>query len=276
MSEEKKIIPDWKLERFLLGELPVHEKNEIRQALEKDSLLKARLDNLRRENVDILAKCQQEDFVRRMEAKMAARNSIANGHLKGHAKGNVREFRPVKKQIFAFAAAAVLLFLFLPASMTTSLVPDAPVDDSGVEVVRIKGAEAEMFLYQKVDSGSNRLQPGDTVQVGDRIQIRYRAAEARYGFIFSLDGNGLVTRHMPLQGKMAALLDTSGTVNLDFSYELDDAPRWEKFYFISSAEAFSLDGLITSLQDSFVSGKDTLDLPENLNQQVFVLNKAKR
>lgn len=267
MSEEKKIIPDWKLERFLLGELPVHEKNAIRQALEEDALLKARLDTLRRENVDILAKCQQDDFVRRMEAKMADRKS--------NAKGNLREFRPVKKQVFAFAAAAVLLFLFLPASMTTSLVPDAPTDNSGVEVVRIKGAEAEMFLYQKVDSGSYRLQPGDTVRAGDRIQIRYRAAEARYGFIFSLDGNGLITRHMPLQGKMAALLDTSGTVNLDFSYELDDAPRWEKFYFISSAKGFSLDGLIRSLQDSFVSNTDTLELPAELKQQVFVLHKAR-
>ena len=49
-----------------------------------------------------------------------------------------------------------------------------------------------------------------------------------YGAIISVDGRGAFTQHLPLKGEFAVPLVARDT--LDFAYELDDAPHWERFY----------------------------------------------
>jgi hypothetical protein len=59
-------------------------------------------------------------------------------------------------------------------------------------------------------------------------------------------------------------------VSLDFSYELDNAPKWERFYFITSKTAFDL----RPIQNAFKSGTDSLQLNTPLKQFVFTLHKG--
>ena len=78
----------------------------------------------------------------------------------------------------------------------------------------------------------NASRTGTLARSGDLVQIAYRSDGLAYGAIFSVDGRGAVTRHLPAAGEQAVPLAKRDT--LDFAYELDDAPRWERFYLVAS------------------------------------------
>jgi hypothetical protein len=98
--------------------------------------------------------------------------------------------------------------------------------------------------------------------------------------ILSIDGRGTVSRHFPREGEAAGELDKEGVVALDFSYELDDAPGWEQFYFITSDKPFELDMVIEAARKKTVELTETepgpLDLPEQFDQYLFTLKKEER
>ena len=84
--------------------------------------------------------------------------------------------------------------------------------------------------------------------------------------IFSIDGGGVVTIHLPTDGResgSAAELETGGEVRLPFSYELDAAPRFERFFFVAADEPFSLAPVLSRARELARTGdaaKGTLEL----------------
>ncbi len=52
--------------------------------------------------------------------------------------------------------------------------------------------------------------------------------------ILSIDGRGMVTIHYPPEGKASARLELNKKVLLSSAYQLDDAPGFERFFYISS------------------------------------------
>ncbi len=55
MDPEVRVVPDWKLELFRLGELPPRHDAAVREAAEHDAAVRARLADLERSDRDILA-----------------------------------------------------------------------------------------------------------------------------------------------------------------------------------------------------------------------------
>jgi hypothetical protein len=55
-----------------------------------------------------------------------------------------------------------------------------------------------------------------------------------------VDGNGVVTRHWPIDGDAAVSLISGGEFLLPYSYELDDAPDFEAFALVWSDSVFSV------------------------------------
>ena len=55
-----------------------------------------------------------------------------------------------------------------------------------------------------------------------------------------MDGNGTLTMHMA-EGNKAIALEPGKMTTLPFAYKLDNAPKFEKFFFLTSREAFELD-----------------------------------
>ena len=110
------------------------------------------------------------------------------------------------------------------------------------------------------------------------IQITYIPGNKNYGVIFSLDGNGNLTRHFPEDNWIAGKLENNGEeIPLSFSYKLDDAPEYELFVFVASMNEFSLEEL-----EDFANGKKKLKpdylkdgehFPKNSEATFFVLNK---
>jgi len=119
----------------------------------------------------------------------------------------------------------------------TPSVPLPPDDGDGIV---IKG-DPSLLVYRKAGKRPERLANGAAVHAGDQLQLAYVARGKRYGAVLSLDGAGKVTFHLPSDGAAkAAPLGTRGEVFLPESYELDDAPRFERFLLVAGDAPFDV------------------------------------
>jgi hypothetical protein len=108
--------------------------------------------------------------------------------------------------------------------------------------------------------------------------VAYRCASRRFGVIVSIDGRGVVTRHLPLTGAAAAALEPGATTLLDRAYELDDAPRWERFFLVTGETAFDVQVVLDAARGAAAgAGADpppALPLQAPLQQSTFLLRKT--
>lgn len=243
------MIPDWKLERYLTGDLPDSEMREIREMEATDEIFAGRVKMMREDNRAILKKMPFERLSERLDA-MPARSG--NG-LKGagsNGAGNGVSFTLVK---FATAAALVLavvtvaLFsqreIAVPAQsgaqvMDVAMADAVPAGDEGD--TRIKGLEARIEVWKKTADSAVQMSNLDEAREGDEIQLRYSVPQKCFGLLFSMDGNGAITMHMG-DGDKAIALEPGKMVTLPYAYKLDNAPQFEKFFFLVSDSLFSID-----------------------------------
>ena len=258
-SDETVPVPDLYLERYRLGELPKDERGRIEQLLELDPELRGRLDALKESEGELARRYPAPDLADRIRGRLRQATAAE--------RTQVSEPRTWGWLVPAVAAAALLLVVG-----PTLIWPPSPTDD-----ILIKGADAELVVFRKTPSGSERLESGASALPGDLIRVGYRAAGHAFGVIVSTDGRGSVTQHLPRSGGQAAALEAGATVLLDFSYELDDAPRWERFYLITGDEAFALEPVKQAARRVATTGSEhsppALELVRGLEQSVFSLTK---
>jgi hypothetical protein len=98
--------------------------------------------------------------------------------------------------------------------------------------------------------------------------------------ILSIDGRGIVTRHFPAAGDRAVPLARGSVTLLDQAYELDDAPGWERFYFVTGDTPFALAPIIDGAHRISTGGAGAtatpLPIPPELSQSTFSLQKEVR
>jgi len=225
-------VPDLILEQYALGELPERERLGLEAALEADPSLGERLEELRRSDEELL-----RDYPPARAAAEIRRRSLAllpGGGARGRA--GARGARVVG----ASAAAALLVLVGALASRPL-------LARRGDDIARAKGGPAPAIsLYREIPGGAQELRGGAVARAGDVVQMRYSARGAAYGAVFSVDGRGVLTFHLPAgyRGGPAAAgaLEPQGAA-LDAAYELDDAPGFERFYFVWSASTFDLGAL---------------------------------
>jgi len=115
------------------------------------------------------------------------------------------------------------------------------------------------------------------MKAGDIIQMSYARGEMTYGVVASVDGRGAVTLHLPVGGADAARLDGRETA-LPTSFELDDAPGFERLFFVAADRPFKtalvMDACRKLADDPARVEKDPLVLPDGLEQSTFILRKA--
>ncbi len=266
-TEGTKAISQWKLERYLLEELPRHEMEQIREALEQDASLSERLEALRMSNDDVLEKYPAAWMARRIEQR---------AHTAQAARGKRGWLAQLWPAPAALAVAVAAIVPLLDPQERAEEVVDGP------SLIRAKGLEPHLIMHRKTESGAELLESAAAVEKGDLIQIQYVAAGRGYGAIVSIDGRGRVTTHLPATGGEAVALTKTGAVSLPFALELDDAPRRERFYFVTSRAPFSMSTVIAAAQRLVSAevegsgGSDSLSVPTLLEQSVFVLTKNRR
>jgi len=262
MSDSQR-VPDWQVERLALGELPAHLRADIEAQLSAEPNGDARLEVLRESDAEILEQLPATDVI--AEIEMRRRTLVAADRQQS------RRRMWIGGGVVAAAAAITLLFV-LPRSMVSDT---APAIDDGHEVTRPKG-DARLLLHRKVGDRTEKLDHNSIAHLSDRIQLFYRGAGATHGVIASLDGRGEVTVHFPDDGQPTRL--QSGQVKLQHSYELDDAPRFERFFFVTSPSPIDV-AVVTSRVRKLASDLRTartkkLSLPTGLSQWTFVLRKG--
>ena len=261
--------PDWLLERIALGELPPEELAAARARLAQEPDGEARLAALEAENRAILAKLPPGAVAREVESRAAGARRVEA------ARGEPRPFyRRTSAFILASAlAAVVLLVLVRPEPWATGNGMDMP----GPEVTRAKGLLPQLLVHRQAAAEPERLADGAAAAAGDVVQVSYVAAGHPYGVILSVDGRGAVTLHAPASGAQAVPLAPSGTHALPRAYELDDAPAFERFIFITSDTPFALEEVLAAAR-AVAASPDArtapLALPAGFSQVFFTLEKA--
>ncbi len=126
----------------------------------------------------------------------------------------------------------------LPTVATASLallVLRPTTADEDVEVITSKGGGPVLVASRITSAGTEALFDGAAVAAGDVVQLGWLAPSTSMsvqGMVVSIDGRGAVTRHLPLSASAAApTLASKGS--LPSSYELDDAPLFERFFLVT-------------------------------------------
>lgn len=205
-----------------------------------------------------------------------------------HQKMSFSKFKVIVPAMAAAVLAAVILpRMILPENLQNS--QNLSENSAKNANIRVKGAKnienlensrqnqkTEIRLYKKTDDGVQLLSNGDSVKKGDVIQITYAPGKNNYGVIFSVDGNGNITRHFPEKSwNSERLSHEKPEIPLNFSYELDNAPNFECFVMVSSEKEFNLNDIEKRIENS-----KELDyllemkyLPKKTDGAVFVLEK---
>jgi len=203
-------VPDWKIERYLLGELPEAEMQALKN-LENDEL-RLQIEQLKNSNEELLAKYPYK-------RKFTVLPNVPMVPLK---------------------LAAIFL---LCASAFIAILSNKDIYEDGT---RVKGLKTGLEIWRKTAEQTEQLSNNSEAKAGDLLQIRYIALEP-YGALFSLDGNGTLTVHLAGKNGKAASLEAGKSIALENAYELDNAPKFETFYLITANKEFELAPVVEKL-----------------------------
>jgi len=288
-----KLVGTWELERYILGELPPNRLKEVHLLIDQHTELREEIERLKQSNEAILEQYPPDIIVPQilnradddsglpMFALAAAEdgpspeNLLAAAERPGRFRGARPNSRARKRLLYitpVLASVLLLVFILFRPDRTSEL------------ITRIKGgdgldmSQTQILIYRKNIHDVERLTNGDSVRSGDLLQIAYIAAHQKYGVIFSIDGSGLVTLHFPGDEASSTQLEPDRQVTIRSSYELDDAPGFERFFFITSEREINTRDILERARAQAKSlpsaQKERLDLPSGLSQFAILLKKG--
>jgi len=269
MQHDKKPVPDWLIERLALGELDAEAADDVRRRLAAEGRsVDDVMASLAASNLEILkdhGATPTVAAIRQRAARAAAE-------------------RPARKGTFFFWAAPLVL---AGAAAATALVtrPEhaGKYDVIGeTEYVGVKDGDpslSRLYIYRHRANGDQRLSDGAPAARGDLVQLAYGSGAGGYGVLLSIDGAHKVTLHWPeRQDGDAPLLRTARETRLPSSYELDDAPAFERFILVRSAAPCSVATAMEAarrLAAQPSARKQSLALPPGFEQISLALDKAR-
>ena len=227
-------ISDFKLERYLLGELPEKEMRELQERELSDEIFAARVREMREQGKRFLAENPFAALDDKLDAIEDSKSSV-------DGQPNVLWLKVAAALVIALGIFSVVVlnrdvatYDNHSASMEVAM---ADVDNG----TRIKGMQATLEVWKKTgDSAVQMVNLGNAYE-GDEIQLRYRVPQKCFGMLISMDGNGTITMHMG-EGDKAIELEPGKMTTLPFAYKLDNAPKFEKFFLLTSQNSFGIDG----------------------------------
>lgn len=214
-------VPALLVEQLALGELDAASAARVRAEIGSDDAL-ARVDVSNRE---ILADYPPERVAAEIRRK-----------LEVSANTKPAPSRAWIPWLLAptMAAAAALVWIVVREEPPTLATHVEIIDDGDTEETRIKGGvEPHLVIDRRTAAGHERLMTDQVVRSGDLLQVSYVPAGRRQGVIVSIDGAGAVTLHHPEAPGASPVLGEGSEVPLAHSYELDDAPGFERFVFVT-------------------------------------------
>ncbi|MDH5379009.1 MAG: hypothetical protein OEX00_11855, partial [Gammaproteobacteria bacterium] len=176
---------------------------------------------------------------------------------------------------YALPVVAVMVFATLLLNQTPTNVTTTGIgEDIGI---RLKGAKPHLKLYLNTKEGPQSVAENQPLKQGDQLQLSYIAAGFNYGMIISIDGNGMVTKHFPYEQHSLFTVNPSGEFMLHNSYVLDNAPRFEHFYFLYAEKKIDFEKMIPLIEAQAAHINETQrelsGLPQGMEQSIFTIRK---
>ncbi len=232
-------IPDVMVELLALGELDEPEASELRESLIRTG--DPRLETIERSNAVILAEYPPEEVVPGLLAALDPSPAVIRWPRWGLAAGAA---------LVSLAAGIALVWALASGDdpLPTSAPPErvaVATDALGPAGIRHKG-EARLLVHRRGEI--DPLRDDQEVKAGDLLQLSYVADRWRYGTIVSVDGAGGVTLHWPSTESGDTTLDR-GTVRLDYAFELDDAPGFERFFLVVAEQPIEVSAVLDAARD---------------------------
>lgn len=251
----KRDIPDLLLEQYRIGEA----SEDAVRMIEADPDALARVNELNAESEAFFEAYPPELFVPRIQRLEQQQRQQTQRVAKVPASTVVENVQSwidrmkhlVQQPVFVpVVALAVLGALLVPRMLTEEGFRPEESTNELATGERMKGLSSDLSVYRSDADGEIEEIADDSPAVqGDRLQIAYRAAGARSGVIFSIDGNGTVTLHYPESAIGDATLIQDGEVALPYAYILDDAPYFEQFFFVAGPNGIDPTDVLSRAQE---------------------------
>ena len=271
-------IPDLFIEKLLLGELPQGTK----ERLLKDPDVQRRLEELKAENRRILEEYPPEEMAKaiRNRSRLSQQSEAAEAARVRPVGGGAPPRRlnwfgaPLRRLV---PAASFALLVLVGGLLLITRGPQLFAPQGQGEEIRLKGGAPHLNVYMQTVAGVRLLDEGDRVSGGTTLQVGYVSGANKYGVIISIDGRGAVTLHFPLSAVTGQSLEGQGEVLLPFAYTLDDAPDFERFFFVVSGRPFSVETVLEAAEELAekpeTAKSQSLNLPRRLEQSSILLLK---
>lgn len=230
------MIADWMLERYRLNELAPAERARVDAALAADPSVRERLAALEADDRAILA---------------------AHPPARVAASIRAQPRQPQKRR-----AWLVPVFVLAAAAVVAVVMPRAEDD------VRLKGDTA-LRLFRLTGDTPERLDDGAKVKPHDVVQVAFELSGAKHLVVVSVDGAGQSTRHWPSADDTTA---PDAFKRLPQSFELDEAPGFERFFLVTSDAALDVNALLSAARSAGRGG--ALQVPPGAQVRSFLLDKA--
>jgi len=265
-----------KLEQYVLNELSADDARKLEHAAEKDDTLKKRIEAIRLSNTEIHTSVDEQEALREIHYRIK-NNKIRLDQAENNQKQNKNS--PWTRLAYVMPVVAIVAVSTFMIKENVPVTPSAPFDVTE-DGVRFKGLQPHLNIYQQTDSGAKLVNNNAILHEGDSLQLSYIAAGQQFGAIFSIDSRNIVTQHFPFDGESSVKLHTSGELMMERSYQLDDAPKYEHFFFITSNSPFDLQKIINLAKNNNVDKQEKIesidDLPKSINQFLITIKKAEQ
>jgi hypothetical protein len=253
-------VPDWLVERVALDEVPPASRDRLAGVDLAD-----RLAAVKAANAAELATHPAGPAVAQIKER------AATAAKRAAERRRLRRVTMIGLATSVAAIAVVAGFVLRPTAPTPPRVAQVNYDDD----VRVKGP-ARVIAFRQVGDQVEKLGADAVVHEGDLLQLRYNSGGKPYGLIASVDGAGGVTLHFPVREDAPTAM-AAKTTTLPEAYALDNAPKFERFFIITSAEPIDVQQTLASLRVLAArpdSGDAELDLGPGLHQWSLRLRKG--
>jgi hypothetical protein len=266
MQQDKRHVPDWLLERLALGELDAETAADVRRRLAAEGRspddIAAVVAASNREILEQLPATPTTAAIRRRAERAAA------------AERPARRRTVLWSLPFALAGGLALTHMMLRPQAEEGAV--SRIGASPEIIISKDNPEPRLYLYRHRAAGDQRLKDGATAARGDLVQLAYGGAG--YGVVISIDGARKVTLHWPERNDGDAPAIKAGENRLPSSYELDDAPAFERFFLVQAKTPFSVATALEAARalaaQPGTARKQSLALPPGFEQISLALAKA--
>jgi len=272
------VVSDYILEKYVLRELAQQKLEALERRLAADAALQARVREIEASNRELLAQHPPAQEVSEIMARFAkVRDAARPGWF---SPGSFYRTWALRLSP-ALVMALTLLVILQPGKK----------DDGGKawlngqpETILVKGPAAfsldqpQLLVHRLRNARVELLRSGDIGRAGDLLQLAYVAEREAFGVILSIDGKGGVTLHFPVKINESCALPRQKKVLLPNAFELDDAPGFERFFFVTAEERIDVGRVFAKAgelaRDRSRAGRENLDLPGNIRQYSLIILKG--